>query len=69
MTPEEWWALWREAGEPTLDVRSVVCQRCGAGIGQKCRRPSEHLAWSPHAIRWDDALLAYAGGLVRPDAA
>lgn len=60
MSGESWVRLWRQLGEPDLDVRAVECRVCSAPMGVYCRRPSGHKAMSPHALRWDDALRAYA---------
>lgn len=46
---------------PRDPVLEVACPTCGAGVGQRCRRPSGHTVWGgePHPER--DRLADGAG--------
>ena len=48
----------RAASNREKQVRNVECPSCGAGVSQKCQRPSGHRVRTPHTDRVDAAVDA-----------
>ena len=45
----------RKVSEPERTYRTFPCEDCGAGPGQRCRRPSGRLIWRSHLSRKEQA--------------
>jgi len=49
-----------------VDLQSVPCQACGAGVGQECRAPDGDPFLGIHDVRENDAIGAETAAATDP---